>query len=65
MRAVEVASLFIVSDELFHPWKPAFFDESYLRRVRLAAEVVTTVAARWAARYPLGSAVGVDAASAC
>jgi uridine phosphorylase len=29
MRGVRVASLFIVSDELFHPWRPAFYDRGY------------------------------------
>lgn len=47
MRDVEVASLFIVSDELFHPWKPAFFDRSYLERVQVAAEVAVSVAGAW------------------
>lgn len=29
MRGLHVASLFIVSDELFHPWRPGFFDRAY------------------------------------
>lgn len=29
MRGLRVASLFIVSDELFHPWRPGFFDRAY------------------------------------
>ena len=29
MRGLRVASLFIISDELFHPWRPAFFDRTY------------------------------------
>jgi uridine phosphorylase len=29
MRGLRVASLFIISDELFHPWRPAFFDRGY------------------------------------
>jgi uridine phosphorylase len=29
MRGLNVGSLFIVSDELFHPWRPGFFDRSY------------------------------------
>jgi purine-nucleoside phosphorylase len=29
MRGLRVASLFIVSDELFHPWRPGFFDRSF------------------------------------
>ncbi len=60
LRDVEIASLFIVSDELFHPWRPAFFDEGYLRSVTGAAEVAVDVAGQWAARYPRGDAVGVD-----
>lgn len=28
-RRLRIASLFIVSDELFHPWNPGFFDRSY------------------------------------
>jgi uridine phosphorylase len=59
VRGVEVASLFIVSDELFHPWRPAFFDEGYAQRVALAAEVAVAVADQWAARYPRGTAEGV------
>lgn len=62
LRTVEVASLFIISDELFHPWKPAFSDPTYLRRMALAAEVAVAVAGRWAARYPAGAAVGVEPA---
>lgn len=61
-RAVEVASLFIVSDELFHPWRPAFSEPGYLERVTVAAEVAAAVAGRWAARYPLGTA-GVSGAA--
>lgn len=38
MRGLRVASLFIVSDELFHPWSPGFFDRSYRESAaRLAA----------------------------
>jgi uridine phosphorylase len=55
-RGVEVASLFVVSDELFHPWKPAFSDPGYRARCVLAAEAAVAVAARWAARYPRGAA---------
>jgi purine-nucleoside phosphorylase len=29
MRGLRVASLFIVSDELFHPWRPGFYDRSF------------------------------------
>jgi uridine phosphorylase len=58
-RGVEVASLFIVSDELFHPWKPAFQEPSYLERTALAAEIAVDVAGAWAARYPAGTARGV------
>lgn len=58
LRQVEVASLFIVSDELFHPWKPAFQEPGYLERVELAAEVAVSTAGAWAVRYPLGTAVG-------
>lgn len=29
MRGLRVASLFVISDELFHPWRPAFFDRAY------------------------------------
>ena len=47
-RGVEVASLFIISDELFHPWKPAFSDPTYLDRVTVAAEAAVAVAGRWA-----------------
>lgn len=43
-RSVDVASLFIVSDELFHPWKPAFYDAGYRARVNLAAEIAVAVA---------------------
>jgi uridine phosphorylase len=28
-RGLRVGSLFIISDELFHPWNPGFFDRSY------------------------------------
>ncbi len=55
-RSAEVASLFIVSDELFHPWRPAFSDPAYLARMHNAAKVAVTVAGRWAARYPAGTA---------
>ncbi len=52
-RQVAVASLLIVSDELFHPWKPAFYDREYLRRTGIAAQAVVEVAGRWAhARQP-------------
>ena len=62
LRGVEVASLFIVSDELFHPWRPAFADEGYLRSVALAAEIAVDVGGQWANRYPRGTAVDVDRA---
>lgn len=43
-RGVDVASLFIVSDELFHPWRPAFYDAGYRARVNLAGEIAAAVA---------------------
>jgi uridine phosphorylase len=59
LRGVEVASLFIISDELFHPWKPAFSDPFYRERLELAAEVAVDVGGRWAERYPRGGVMGV------
>ena len=38
MRGVQLASLFVVSDELFHPWSPAFFDRSFRRLANTVAE---------------------------
>ncbi len=52
VRRVAVASLFIVSDELFRPWRPAFSDRHYLERVALAAEVLVETGAAWAVRFP-------------
>lgn len=49
VRGVAVASLFIVSDELFHPWRPAFSSQEYLARVRVAADAALATAGRWAA----------------
>ncbi len=49
-RGIDVASLLIISDELFHPWKPAFYDREYLRRTGIAAQAVVDVAAAWADR---------------
>ena len=45
-RHVAVASLFIISDELFHPWRPAFYDQHYRRQQLLAAEIAIQVGAR-------------------
>lgn len=45
LRQVRVASLFIISDELFHPWKPAFFDREYREAARLFAECALAAAA--------------------
>lgn len=38
MRGLRVASLFIVSDELFHPWIPARIDHSYREAAARLAE---------------------------
>lgn len=46
MRGVRLASLFVVSDELFHPWTPAFFDRSY----RVAADRIAGCALEAATR---------------
>ncbi len=51
VRRVAVASLFIVSDELFHPWRPAFYDRHYAEQVSLAADVLVEVGTAWAARF--------------
>ncbi len=62
VRRVAVASLLIVSDELFRPWRPAFFDRHYLERVALAAEVLVETGAAWATRFPEAQATPSDEA---
>jgi uridine phosphorylase len=48
MRGLRVASLFIVSDELFHPWTPAFFDRGYRDATRALARCTLAAAVRLA-----------------
>jgi len=60
IRRIAVASLFIVSDELFRPWRPAFFDRQYREHVALAAEVLVEAGAAWAARLPELQAAPTD-----
>lgn len=45
-RGVRVGSLFVVSDELFHPWAPAFFDRAYRQSANRIAECALTAAVR-------------------
>lgn len=43
-RGLRVASLFVVSDELFHPWAPAFFDADYRAAADTLAECALAAA---------------------
>lgn len=54
MRNLRVASLFIVSDELFHPWIPASFDHAY----RASAARLAECALDAVVQAPVGSPTG-------
>lgn len=43
-KGVRIASLLVVSDELFHPWTPAFRDRGYRLAARRIADVALKVA---------------------
>lgn len=47
-RGLRVASLFIISDELFHPWVPGFVDHRYRRATELLATCALSAAAHLA-----------------
>jgi uridine phosphorylase len=44
VRGLRVASLFFISDELFHPWSPGFFDRRYREASLTLAECALTAA---------------------
>jgi len=45
MRALRVGSLFVISDELFHPWAPGFFDRRFREAGNRLAECALAAAA--------------------
>ena len=52
MREVRIASAFIISDELFHPWRPAFHDRDYRRAAATIAECAARAVAGIALQAP-------------
>jgi uridine phosphorylase len=48
MRGLRVGTLFIVSDELFHPWAPGYQDRGYRAAAKRLAECAVNAAARLA-----------------
>jgi len=52
VRGVRVASLFFISDELFHPWAPGFFDRRYREASVAVAECALAAAVALAGAGP-------------
>ena len=50
VRGMRVASLFVVSDELFHPWAPGFFNRTYRNAANTIAECALAAAVRMGER---------------
>lgn len=51
-RGIAVGSLFIISDELYRPWRLAYFDAAYQERATLAAEAVLRAGATLRRSFP-------------